>query len=84
MYTLDWERVARAETHPIRIQILEALASEGGRAVSPSQLAREIGCEVNNLSYHFRELLGNELIEVADTRPVRGAMETIYRLVEGE
>jgi hypothetical protein len=80
-YGVDWERVARAETHPIRILILEALAADGGRTLSPAELARETEWTVNLLAYHFRELEKRDLVKVIDTQPKRGALEHIYGLV---
>lgn len=37
---VNWERLARATAHPLRISILEILGIDGGRVLSPSESAR--------------------------------------------
>ncbi len=78
---VDWEGVARAETHPIRVVILEGMAADGGRSLSPAELAREAGRTVESLAYHFRELEKYGLIKLVDSKPRRGALEHFYGLV---
>ncbi len=81
---VDWERVARAETHVLRVSILEALAANGGSVRSPADLAREWGLDVNSVAYHVRELQKKDLIKLVDSRPRRGALEHFYGLAGGE
>ena len=37
---VNWERLARATAHPLRVSILEILGIDGGRTMSPSDLCR--------------------------------------------
>jgi DNA-binding transcriptional ArsR family regulator len=46
---------------------------------SPIEIAREIGAEVSDVSYHIRQLLEHGYIELVDTRQRRGATEHFYR-----
>ena len=77
---VNWERLARATAHPLRISILEILGIDGGRVLSPSDLSRELQIPLSNTNYHVTELAKAGLIELADERPVRGAVEHFYRL----
>jgi DNA-binding transcriptional ArsR family regulator len=69
-------RLAKAMSHPLRFRILEALNAE---AASPSDLARQFSEPLGNVSYHFKVLQECEAIELVGTKPVRGALEHIYR-----
>lgn len=80
---MNWQLLARANTHPLRISILEVLELDGGRCLSPSDLALELRMPLSNVNYHVLELLRAGLLELAEERPVRGATEHFYRLVEG-
>ena len=64
---VNWERLARATAHPLRVSILEILGIDGGRVLSP---------------YHVTELAKAGLIELVRERQVRGATEHFYRLPE--
>ena len=77
---VDWERLARASVHPLRISILEILGIDGGRVLSPMDLSRELQIPLSNTNYHVTELSRAGLIELAEERPVRGAVEHFYRL----
>jgi predicted ArsR family transcriptional regulator len=77
---VDWERLARATAHPLRISILEILGIDGGRTLSPSELCHELQIPLSNTNYHVTELHKAGLIELARERPVRGATEHFYRL----
>lgn len=79
-YTVNWERVARATLHPIKLGILDALAKDGGDVLSPNQMAIQFGESVNLVAYHVRKLAEAGLIECVETRAVRGAVEHFYRL----
>lgn len=70
---------AKAYSHPIRIQVLNRLVD--GPA-SPKVLSDEFGAPLGNVSYHVRHLAKLGLIELASTRPRRGAVEHTYRLAE--
>ena len=68
---LDWERLARATAHPLRVSILEILGMDGGRTLSPSELSLELQIPLSNTNYHVTELAKAGLIELV--RPAPGA-----------
>lgn len=73
------ERLHRALTHTARIQILSLMVDGEW---SPSQLHKELGIPLSNVSYHIKVLRDYELIELTKTEPRRGAVEHFYRAVE--
>jgi DNA-binding transcriptional ArsR family regulator len=77
---LDWEHLARATAHPLRISILEILGMDGGRILSPSELSQELQIPLSNTNYHVTELAKARLIELVGQQQVRGATEHFYRL----
>jgi DNA-binding transcriptional ArsR family regulator len=77
---VDWERLAKATAHPLRISILELLGMDGGRTLSPSDLCQELQIPLSNTNYHVLELAKAGLIELVRMRPVRGATEHFYRI----
>jgi predicted ArsR family transcriptional regulator len=77
---VNWERLARATAHPLRVSILEILGIDGGRTLSPSELSRELQIPLSNTNYHVTELAKAGLIELSRTRQVRGATEHFYHL----
>jgi len=79
---VNWERLARATAHPLRVSILEILGIDGGRVLSPSDLSRELQIPLSNTNYHVTELAKASLIELVRERQVRGATEHFYRLPE--
>jgi DNA-binding transcriptional ArsR family regulator len=81
---LDWEHLARATAHPLRVSILEILSMDGGRTLSPSDLSRELQIPLSNTNYHVTELAKAGLIELARQRQVRGATEHFYRIPASE
>jgi DNA-binding transcriptional ArsR family regulator len=80
---MDWQRLARTNTHPLRISVMEVLALDGGRTLSPSDLSFELRAPLSNVNYHVTELLKAGLIELASERQVRGATEHFYREANG-
>ncbi|HEX5983267.1 MAG TPA: winged helix-turn-helix domain-containing protein [Solirubrobacterales bacterium] len=66
----------KALAHPVRARALTVLNQ---RVASPSQLAAEQGEAVGYVAYHVRVLHELGLIELVDTRQVRGATEHFYR-----
>lgn len=76
---MNWQLLARANTHPLRISILEVLALDGGRVLSPSDLSYELRTPLSNVNYHVTELNRTGLVELVGERPVRGATEHFYR-----
>jgi hypothetical protein len=79
---VNWQRLARANTHPLRISILEVLSIDEGRVLSPSDLSYELSAPLSKVNYHVTELHKSGLIDLVRERPVRGATEHFYRLAE--
>jgi DNA-binding transcriptional ArsR family regulator len=77
---VEWERLARATAHPLRVSILEILGLDGGRTLSPSELCLELQIPLSNTNYHVTELAKSGLIQLVSQRQVRGATEHFYRL----
>lgn len=77
---VNWEHLARATAHPLRISILEILGLDGGRTLSPSDLSLELQIPLSNTNYHVTELAKAGLIELVGQRQVRGATEHFYRI----
>jgi DNA-binding transcriptional ArsR family regulator len=77
---VDWEHLARATAHPLRVSILEILGLDGGRVLSPSDLSHELQIPLSNTNYHVTELAKANLVELVRQRQVRGATEHFYRL----
>lgn len=71
-------RMAKAMAHPVRAEALRVLNQ---RVASPSDIAREIGLPVANVSYHVNTLLRLGCIEEVEFRHVRGAVEHRYQAV---
>lgn len=80
---IDWEQLARATAHPLRISILEILGLDGGRTLSPSDLCQELQIPLSNTNYHVTELAKAGLIVLERQRQVRGATEHFYRIPTG-
>lgn len=65
--------------HPVRLRIVQALA---GRSSTPMQLLDRLGDVPQATLYrHLNHLEDGGLIEVVDTRRVRGGTERTYRVV---
>jgi predicted transcriptional regulator len=79
---VNWELLARANTHPLRVSILEVLSLDGGRTLSPKDLSLELQAPLSTVNYHVTELRNTGLLEVVDERQVRGAIEHFYRVVD--
>lgn len=73
------ESLAAIVTHPLRRRIWYAMAEQ--RPISPRELADELHEPVNDVAYHVRVLRDLGVIELAGTRPVRGATQHFYRAV---
>jgi DNA-binding transcriptional ArsR family regulator len=69
-------RLAQALRHPLRTEIIAILSDT---CASPREMADTLGAELPNVSYHTKELLKLDCIEVVDTEQVRGALKTRYR-----
>jgi predicted ArsR family transcriptional regulator len=79
---MNWERLARANTHPLRVSILEVLGIDGGRTLSPKDLSLELRAPLSTVNYHVTELRESDLVKVVDEQQVRGAIEHFYRAVD--
>lgn len=77
---INWEALSRAYVHPLRISILEVLALDEGRTLSPSELSQELQVSIKSVGYHVLELVKAGLLELVDERPVRGAVEHFYAI----
>jgi hypothetical protein len=76
---VNWELLARANTHPLRVSILEVLGIDGGRTLSPKDLSLELQAPLSTVNYHVTELRRSGLLEIVGERQVRGAIEHFYR-----
>lgn len=79
---MNWERLARANTHPLRVSILEVLSIDEGRTLSPKDLSLELQAPLSTVNYHVTELRRSNLVKVVDERQVRGAIEHFYQVAE--
>jgi predicted ArsR family transcriptional regulator len=77
---VNWELLARANTHPLRVSILEVLSLDNGRTLSPKDLSLELQAPLSTVNYHVTELRRSGLVEIVDEQQVRGAIEHFYRL----
>jgi DNA-binding transcriptional regulator GbsR (MarR family) len=62
--------------HPTRVAAFVVLNE---RIASPNEIAAETGLNLRLVSYHVRQLQKFNVIELVDTRQVRGATEHFYR-----
>lgn len=75
-FTGDDSTLLKALAHPVRARALTVLNQ---KVASPSELATEQGEAVGYVAYHVRVLHELGLIELVETRQVRGATEHFYR-----
>jgi predicted transcriptional regulator len=78
---INWEKLARANTHWLRVSILETLMIDRGRTLSPTDLSAELQMPLSSVNYHVEELVKAGLLKLVSERPVRGATEHFYALV---
>jgi DNA-binding transcriptional ArsR family regulator len=79
---MPWELLARAETHELRISILEVLSIDGRRTLSPKELTYELQMSMPAVNYHMTALLRARVVRLAHERPVGGAIEHFYCLLD--
>ena len=72
------EELVKALSHPIRMEILEALQ---GRIASPGELSQEIDESLGVISYHAKALVKCGCLELVHSEPRRGAIEPFFGLV---
>lgn len=77
---VDWEGLARASAHPLRVSILEVLGIDGGRVMSPNELAYELQRPLSNTNYHVGALAKAGMVVLVREHGVRGATEHFYAL----
>jgi DNA-binding transcriptional ArsR family regulator len=87
---LDYQRIAEAFVHPLKLRILTLMAEpppprpvpEGAPEPgwSPNTLHVAAGEALGNVSYHVRELEKAGLIELVATKQRRGSLEHYYAL----
>ena len=87
---LDYQRIAEAFVHPLKLRILALMAQPPPpRAVpegtpepgwSPNNLYVALGEPLANVSYHVRQLEKADLIELVAVKQRRGALEHYYTL----
>jgi DNA-binding transcriptional ArsR family regulator len=79
---VNWELLARSNTHPLRVSILEVLSlDDGARTLSPKELSQELQAPLSTVNYHVTELRKAGLLEIVGEQQVRGAIEHFYRAV---
>jgi DNA-binding transcriptional ArsR family regulator len=71
------QEIAKALSHPIRVEILEALQ---GRVASPVELSKEMDQTVGVISYHAKTLLKCGCVELVHSKPDRGSLEHFFGL----
>lgn len=69
------QQLVKALSHPVRVEILEALRD---RVASPNELSREMDSSVGTISYHAKTLVKCGCLELVHTKPRRGAMEHFF------
>jgi hypothetical protein len=75
---MEWEQIARAHIHPLRLAVLDAFDTARG-PTSAVRVAEERGEPLGRVAHHVRQLARLGLIVPAGTRPRRGAVEHFYR-----
>jgi DNA-binding transcriptional ArsR family regulator len=72
----DVVAIAKALSHPIRIEIMEAI---GDGNLSPVRFAKDHGHQAfASVSYHFTALLDFGVLTLVAQHPRRGAVEHVY------
>jgi len=65
----------RALSHPIRVEILQALE---GRIASPAEISKEIDQRLGVVSYHASTLLRCGCLELVHSRGRQGRIENFF------
>ena len=76
---IDQPEVARIALDPIRLRILQALASPG----SASSIATQLDLPRQKVNYHLRQLEEHGLVELIEERPRRGLTERVMQATAG-
>jgi DNA-binding transcriptional ArsR family regulator len=67
--------LAKALSHPVRIEILGALQ---GRVASSAELSRELGASRGVVSYHANTLVKCGCLELVHSQGRRGVLENFF------
>lgn len=70
-------RLARALSHPMRMEILNRLRAG---AASSSELSEQLGARQGVISYHAKVLVQYGCLELIHSAPRGGAMESYFGL----
>jgi DNA-binding transcriptional ArsR family regulator len=73
------DAISYAVGHRIRIEIL-AYLNEG--PASPEDMRKRLRLSASTIGHHIKELMQDGSIELADVRPVRNALQHVYRAVK--
>jgi DNA-binding transcriptional ArsR family regulator len=71
------QELARALSHPTRVEILEKLQ---GRIASPVELSRELDSSAGVISYHASTLLRCGCLELVSTENRNGGLENFFAI----
>lgn len=74
------QELGRALSHPIRLEILQALQ---GRIASPAEISRQIDRRPGVVSYHASTLLRCGCLELVHSRGERGVIENFFAVTPG-
>lgn len=70
------QRLVKALSHPLRVQILEILTE---RIASPNRISTELQTALTHVAYHTRALDSYGLLQLVRTAQRRGATEHFYK-----
>ncbi len=71
--------LVKALSHSTRIEALSILTE---RVASPREIADQIQVRVQTVSYHIKVLVDVGLVELYETKPIRGVFAHFYKAVE--
>jgi DNA-binding transcriptional ArsR family regulator len=77
---VNWEKLARAETHPLRVKLLEAI-EESPEPLYSGDLTPMFDADGQSVKYHLSELEKAELLELDHTEQRRGKKARFFRVV---
>jgi len=66
-----------ALAHPARRRLLRSMAD--GKAISPGDLAEQLGMPLPTVSHHMRALARCDAVTLVGTRRLRGSIQHLYR-----
>lgn len=74
----DTQDLLAALGHPLRTEILKLFLRQGDDSLSPSDASRRLSESLSKVSYHFRALANRGVIDLVDSRQVRGSVQHFY------